>query len=48
MLACGFFLQDLHGLQFITMLIFGVLSFTIIPISTFTVAFVSENTVMLA
>ena len=28
--------------DFITMLIFGVLSFTIIPISTFTGAFVSE------
>ena len=37
MLARGYFVQDLHG--FITMLIIGVLSFTI---STFSGAFVSE------
>ena len=43
MLARGYFVQVLHGLQrFITMLIIEVLSFTITPISTFSGAFVSE------
>ena len=44
MLAWGYFFNKIYMVyrDFITMLIFGVLHFTIIPFSTFTGAFVSE------
>ena len=43
MVACGYFVQDLHGFQrFYHNVDHWILSFTITPISTFSGAFVSE------